>query len=100
MRGNLLSDSTYSFIAAAGDEQKALGAHLISACHLDSSLSTDNIFISVPLKHSSLSEFPPSLSSGGVWVRSAQWFSDLMLRELIQLLFEETCPKTRLSILR
>lgn len=100
MRGNLLSDTSRFIAAAAGDGQKALGAHLISACHLKLNLSTNNIFISVLLKHSSSSEFPPSLSPGGVWVRPAQWFSDLMLRELIQLLFEETRPKTRLSILR
>lgn len=97
MRGNLLSD-TILFITA-GFEQKARRAHLNSAFHLK---------ISPQTLRSSLSNLnaprlerpsfvPVSQSPGGVWVRSAQWFSDLMLRELIQLLSEAARSKTRLN---
>lgn len=96
MRGNLLSDTILFIIAGATNKKLSEHTQIRPAI---SRLLTGDTF-SLFLSHAASLErdsVPVPQSLGGVCLRSAQWFSDLMLRELIQLLFEEVRSKMDLK---
>lgn len=78
-------------------DKKALERHLNVDQHLKTSQQT-NTFLSFLRERSfKRARFLRLYPTGGVSICSAQRFSDLMLRELIQLLFAVARPKTRLK---